>query len=150
VSATPPWERLAIRLAAAFVLVAVSAVLVLAGLTVLSARREVNTLVERQHRTDAEAAAAAAGQAYEAAGDWDGAQLAPAGAIAVRAGATLQVSAPDGRVVGVPTDAMGPMASVGTPTTLPSGAETWRVAPARTAMAPAGASWAASQPPAAS
>lgn len=108
-SATLPWERLAIRLAAAFVLVAVSAVLVLAGLTVLSARREVNTLVERQHRTDAEAAAAAAGQAYEAAGGWDAAQLAPAGAIAVRAGATLQVSAPDGRVVGVPTDAMGPM-----------------------------------------
>ena len=106
---TPPSERLAIRLAAAFVLVAVSAVLVLAGLTVLSARREVSALVERQHRTDADAAAAAAAQAYEAAGGWDGAQLAPAGAIALRSGASLQVSTPDGRVVGVPTDAMGPM-----------------------------------------
>ena len=108
-SPTPPSERLAFRLAAAFVLVAVSAVLVLAGLTVLSARREVSALVERQHRTDAEAAAAAAAQAYEAAGGWAGAQLAPAGAIAVRAGASLQVSTPDGRVIGVPTDALGPM-----------------------------------------
>jgi two-component system sensor histidine kinase BaeS len=109
VSATPPSERLAIRLAAAFVLVAVSAVLVLAGLTVLSARREVSALVERQYRTDADAAAAAAAQAYDAAGGWAGAQLAPAGAIALRSGASLQVSTPDGRVVGVPTDAMGPM-----------------------------------------
>ena len=108
-SAAPASERLAIRLAAAFVLVAISAVLVLASLTVLSARREVSTLVERQHRADAEAAAAAAGQAYDAAGGWDGAQLAPAGAIAVRSGARLQVSTPDGRVVGVPTDALGPM-----------------------------------------
>lgn len=108
-SPTPPSERLAFRLAAAFVLVAVSAVLVLAGLTVLSARREVSALVERQHRTDAEAAAAAAAQAYEAAGGWAGTQLAPAGAIAVRAGASLQVSTPDGRVIGVPTDALGPM-----------------------------------------
>lgn len=110
-SAPPHSQRLAIRLAAAFVLVAVTAVLVLAGLTVLSARREVSALVERQHRTDAEAAAAAAGQAYEAAGGWAGAQLAPAGAIAVRAGASLQVSTPDGQVVGTPTDALGPMHS---------------------------------------
>lgn len=107
--ATQPSERLAIRLAAAFVLVAVCAVLVLAGLTVLSARREVSALVDRQHRADAEAAAVAAAQAYESAGGWAGAQLAPAGAIAVRAGASLQVSTPDGRVVGVPTDALGPM-----------------------------------------
>lgn len=108
-SGTRPSERLAIRLASAFVLVAVSAVLVLAGLTVLSARREVNALVERQHRSDADAAAAAAAQAYEAAGGWAGAQLAPAGAIAVRSGASLQVSTPDGQVVGIPTDALGPM-----------------------------------------
>jgi signal transduction histidine kinase len=105
----PRSPRLAIRLAAAFVLVAVSAVLVLAGLTVLSARREVSALVERQHRTDAEAAAAALAQAYEAASGWAGTQLAPAAAIAVRAGASLQVSTPDGRVVDVPTDVMGPM-----------------------------------------
>lgn len=102
-------QRLAIRLAAAFVLVAVSAVLVLAGLTVLSARREVSALVERQHRADAEAAAAAAARAYEAAGGWAGAQLAPAGAIAARAGASLRVSAPDGQLIGVPTDVLGPM-----------------------------------------
>ena len=108
-SATRPSDRLAIRLAGAFVLVAVSAVLVLAGLTIVSARREVSALVERQHRADAEAAAVAAAQAYEAVGGWAGAQLAPAGAIAVRAGASLQVSTPDGRVVGVPTDTMGPM-----------------------------------------
>jgi two-component system sensor histidine kinase BaeS len=109
VSRTPRSERLAIRLTAAFVLVAVSAVLVLAGLTVLSARREVSALVERQHRTDADAAAAAAAQAYEAAGGWAGAQLAPAGAIALRSGASLQVSTAEGRVIGVPTDAMGAM-----------------------------------------
>lgn len=100
---------LALRLAGAFLGVAVAAVSVLAAFTVLSARREVSTLVERQHQADAAAVAAAAADAYEAGGGWDRAPLAAAGALALRADARLVVRAADGRTVAVPTDAMGSM-----------------------------------------
>jgi two-component system sensor histidine kinase BaeS len=104
-----PQRSLTLRLAAAFVVVAVAAVSVLAALTMLSARREVGALVERQHESDAAAVAAAAAEAYAEAGNWQGAQLAAAGALALRAEARLIVTSPDGDVVATPTEAMGGM-----------------------------------------
>jgi two-component system sensor histidine kinase BaeS len=100
---------LALRLAAAFLAVAVTAVGVLAAFTILSARREVSALVDRQHRADAEAAAAAAADAYAAAGGWERASLIAAGALALRSDARLVVRSAEGRTVAVPTDAMGSM-----------------------------------------
>lgn len=104
-----PALPLALRLAAAFLAVAVAAVSVLAVLTIVAARREVGTLVDRQHRADADAVAAAAAAAYAAAGGWDGASLIAAAALAVRSDAALAVTATDGRAVGVPTDDMSAM-----------------------------------------
>lgn len=82
---------LGLRLAAAFVVVAVAAVAVLAALTLLSARDEVSSLVGEVHEDDAAAAAAAAGRAYERAGGWEHADLTSAAAVAARGQATLTV-----------------------------------------------------------
>jgi two-component system sensor histidine kinase BaeS len=93
-----------VRLAAAFVTVAVAAVAVLGILSVVAARDEVSGLVTDVHADDARSAAVAAAGAYEEAGGWGGADLSSAVAIAARGQATLTLADADGVVIAVPAD----------------------------------------------
>ncbi|HET9443467.1 MAG TPA: HAMP domain-containing sensor histidine kinase [Acidimicrobiales bacterium] len=93
---------LGVRLAAAFVTVAVAAVAVLAALTLASARDEVSGLVRDIHRQDSLATAAAAARAYERAGDWAGADLSGAAAVAARGQANLTLRDAAGNVLAAP------------------------------------------------
>ncbi len=95
---------LAVRLAAAFVTVAVAAVCVYAVLTIVSTRSELTDLMLEVHHEDASAAAAAAARAYEAAGSWQGADLTGAVAVAARGQATLVVRDANGAVVTAPAE----------------------------------------------
>lgn len=95
---------LGVRLAAAFVIVAVAAVAVLGVLSVIAARDEVSNLMTETHAGDARSAAVAAGRAYESAGGWDGADLSAAVAVAARGQATLTVADANGAVVTLPMD----------------------------------------------
>lgn len=94
------------RLLLAFVLVAVSSVAVLTAAALVGVGRgmEVSQKADRQQAT--QAAADAAGAAYEQTGAWAGADLSHAGAIAEAAGARLFVldasGAPVGRGPGSP------------------------------------------------
>lgn len=87
------------RLALAFVVVALAAVAVLAGLTAVATRSEVADLVREQRHDRARAAAAAAAQAYESAGGWADADLSSVAALAAVADAQLEVLDADGRRV---------------------------------------------------
>lgn len=100
---------LGVRLSFAFVTVALAAIAVFAGLTMLSARHEVSGLTDRQHRDDLQATAVAAGQAFEGSGGWATADLAGAAAIAARSQATLTVVDAAGEVVAAPTDTLASM-----------------------------------------
>lgn len=100
---------LGVRLSLAFVTVALSAIAVFAGLTMLSARHEVSGLTDRQHRDDLQATAVAAGQAFQRSGGWVTADLAGAAAIAARSQATLTVVDVDGQVIAAPTDTLASM-----------------------------------------
>ena len=93
---------LGVRLAVAFVAVAVAAIAVLAGLTLSSAGDQVSELVTQTHRADAHAAADAAAQAYEQAGGWDDADLSSAAAVAARGQAELTVIDADGTTLAAP------------------------------------------------
>jgi len=95
---------LGLRLAAAFVTVAVLAVGVYAVLTVTSTRQQLTELIQQVHRQDAEAAAAAAARAYEAAGSWEGADLLGAVAVAARGQATIAVRDANGNLVAAPAE----------------------------------------------
>ena len=95
---------LGVRLAAAFVTVAVAAIAVLFAVTVTGERSQMSDLVAREHRTDAMAAAAAAGHAFETAGGWEDADLAGAVAVAARGQATLTLSDAGGREISSPTE----------------------------------------------
>lgn len=88
-----------VRLALAFVAVALVAVAVVAGFTVAGTRTEVDDLAHRQRADQARAVAAAAAQAYQAAGGWESADLDPALALAASAGASLEVRDATGTVV---------------------------------------------------
>ena len=98
------FSPLALRLAAAFVIVAVSGVVVYAILTVTSTRNELAGLMLEVHEEDAEAAAAAAAGAYEAAGSWEEADLTGAVAVAARGQATLALRDADGNLVTSPAE----------------------------------------------
>lgn len=95
---------LGVRLAAAFVTVAIAAVTVLGILSVVAARDSVSDLVTDVHADDARSAAAAAASAYDEAGGWDGADLSSAVAVAARGQATLAVADADGVLIAVPAD----------------------------------------------
>lgn len=95
---------LGVRLAAAFVTVAIAAVSVLGILSLVAARDEVSDLVTDVHADDARSAAAAAASAYEAAEGWDGADLSSAGAVAARGQATLALADADGTLIAAPAD----------------------------------------------
>jgi two-component system sensor histidine kinase BaeS len=100
---------LGVRLASAFLTVALAAIAVFAALTMLSARHEVSGLTDRQRGDDLAATAIAAGDAYQRAGGWADADLAGAAAVAARGQATLTVVDADGQVVAAPTDALASM-----------------------------------------
>jgi two-component system sensor histidine kinase BaeS len=100
---------LALRLAAAFVTVAVAAVGVLAALIVSAADSETAALLARQHRDAARATATAAASAYRAAGGWVGAELDAAGAVAASASARLVVRTSEGDVLTAPTNRLAQM-----------------------------------------
>lgn len=93
---------LAVRIAVAFIAVAVAAVAVFAGLMLVSANDEVSSLVVETHRQDADAVADAAAQAYEDADGWDDAELSSAAAVAARGQAELTVIDADGAVLAAP------------------------------------------------
>jgi len=97
------------RLAVALVGVALAAVAVLAILALLSARSEVSALVERQRDDTAAAIAAALADAYEDAGSWAASDIRPAYALALTAGASLEVRDEAGDVVWAPGAHMGGM-----------------------------------------
>jgi two-component system sensor histidine kinase BaeS len=100
---------LGVRLASAFLLVAMAAVAVFATLMMISTRSEVSDLTDRQRADDLAAAAVAAGESYERAGSWADADLAGAVAVAARSQATLTIVDANGEVVGAPTDVLASM-----------------------------------------
>lgn len=91
--------RLGSRLALAFVAVAVTAVALLAVLTLLATRAQVSSLAASQQRAAVRAVTTALSQAYRGAGGWHRADLRPAYTVAASAGATLQVLDAGGHVV---------------------------------------------------
>lgn len=91
--------RLGSRLALAFVVVAVLAVGLLAGLTVIATGTQVSSLAASQQRDTMRSVAAALGQAYRVGGGWKHADLRPAYTVAASAGASLQVLDQHGQVV---------------------------------------------------
>ena len=88
-----------VRLALAFVAVALVAVAVLAALTVLGTRSPVDDLARTQRRAQATAVAAAAAQAYQSASGWADADLGAASALAASGDASLEVRDRAGTVV---------------------------------------------------
>lgn len=95
---------LGVRLAAAFVTVAIAAVAVLGILSIVGARDEVSQLVGDVHADDARSAAGAAASAYEDATGWDGADLSSAIAVAARGQATLAIADANGTLIAAPAD----------------------------------------------
>lgn len=100
---------LGVRLALAFLTVALAAIAVFAALTMLSARNEVSGLTNHQRKDDLAAAAIAAGEAYHRADGWATADLAGAAAVAARSQATLTIVDASGEVIAAPTDALASM-----------------------------------------
>ena len=78
-----------VRLTLAFLAVAVAAVAVFAALMVVASRSEVSTLSDQRRHDDLAATAAAAGDAYDRAGGWAGADLFAVATVAARGQATL-------------------------------------------------------------
>lgn len=94
-----PLGSIGIRLALAFLVVAVGAIVVLSGLVLAAARRDVSHLV-RQHQDDTlNGVIQAAAVAYIEAGGWASAELNLATALAEDGGATVEVLDATGRLV---------------------------------------------------
>lgn len=87
------------RLLVAFVIVALSSVVVLTAAALIGTARGLTAGEEAQRQAAASATAAAAASAYEGAGGWDGADLTRAVDIAAAAGAGLIVRDVDGGTV---------------------------------------------------
>jgi two-component system, OmpR family, sensor histidine kinase BaeS len=90
------------RLLAAFVLVALSSVVVLTGAALIGTSRGLTAGEGTQRAAAGARAAAAAGDAYRAAGGWAGADLRSVDGIAAQAGARLLVLDSDGSVLRAP------------------------------------------------
>jgi two-component system sensor histidine kinase BaeS len=90
---------IALRLALAFVVVALAAVALLAGLTAVFAATDVSHLASRQRTELAAAIAVAAGAAWQRTDSWAGADLVPVLDLAARAGASVQIRDLAGRPV---------------------------------------------------
>jgi two-component system, OmpR family, sensor histidine kinase BaeS len=101
---TSRWlSPLGLRLAAAFVVVAATALAVFVVLLLAATRIQVDELVAAQHEADAAAVAASAAEAYAAQGGWQGADLTAAAAVAARGQASLVVVDQGGVVVAAAT-----------------------------------------------
>ena len=96
-------STLTLRLAVAFVMVAIAALAVFAVLTVSVARGQLEDLVSSVHRADTTEAATSAARAYAAAGGWENADLAGPVAIAARDQATITVIDASGQILREPT-----------------------------------------------
>jgi two-component system, OmpR family, sensor histidine kinase BaeS len=92
-------SALGLRLALAFISVALAAIALLAGLTAAFAAADVSALATRQHRELTSAIAVAAGAAWDRNSSWAGANLAPVLDLAERTGADIQIRDRSGRVV---------------------------------------------------
>ncbi|GIF02076.1 sensor histidine kinase [Paractinoplanes rishiriensis] len=90
---------LARRLLAAFLLVALSSVVVLTVAALIATDRGLATAAQQDHQRAAAQVAAAVQTAYQQADGWTGADLAPASALAEAAGARLVVHNVDGVMV---------------------------------------------------
>jgi two-component system sensor histidine kinase BaeS len=99
--ATPPprGSALGLRLALAFISVALMAIALLAGLTAVFAARDVSALAVAQHTELTNAIAAAAAAAWERNDNWADADLSPVLDLAVRTGADAQIRSSSGTVV---------------------------------------------------
>jgi signal transduction histidine kinase len=92
-------STLRLRLALAFLSVALAAVALLAGLTAVFAARDVAALAARQHAELTSAIAVAAGAAWDRGDSWASADLSPVLDLAAQAGADVQIRDQHGRVV---------------------------------------------------
>ena len=90
---------LGLRLALAFITVALAAVALLAGLTAAFAAADVSTLASQQRTELANAIASAAGAAWDGNHTWSSADLSPVLDLAARTGAAVQVRDQAGHVV---------------------------------------------------
>jgi signal transduction histidine kinase len=98
-SAAARGDTLGLRLALAFIGVALSAIVLLAGLVASLAAADVSSLADR-HRTElANAISVSAGTAWDRHGNWTSADLSPVFDLAQRIGVGLQVRDTAGRVV---------------------------------------------------
>jgi two-component system sensor histidine kinase BaeS len=93
--AGPIWLRLAL----AFLAVALAAVALLAGLTAALAATDVSHLASQQRKELATALVVAAGSAWDRTGSWAGADLTPVLDLATRTGASAQIRDQAGRSV---------------------------------------------------
>ena len=84
-------STLGLRLALAFLAVALAAVALLAGLTAAFAAADVSTLAARQRADLTSAIAVAAGAAWDRGDSWAAADLSPVLDLAARTGADVQV-----------------------------------------------------------
>jgi two-component system, OmpR family, sensor histidine kinase BaeS len=103
------FSPLTLRLAAAFLSVAVVGVVVLSSLVVLAVDRQTSTLLDEGHRETAAQTAAMAARAYTLAGGWGGADLTAAAAVAASGHARLVVADAAGRLLAAPTDDLAVM-----------------------------------------
>jgi two-component system sensor histidine kinase BaeS len=95
----PALGRLGTRLLVAFVVVALSSVVVLVGAALIGTARGLAASESEQRAQAAQQVAQAAASAYAVKGSWDGADLGSADAAAAQAGARLVVRDASGRVV---------------------------------------------------
>jgi len=97
--AVPLGGTLGLRLALAFLSVALAAVALLAGLTAAFAAADVSNLASQQRLALAKAAAAVAGAAWDKNNTWAAANLSPVLDLGVPTGAAVQIRDQAGRVV---------------------------------------------------
>ena len=95
----PRGSALGLRLALAFISVALIAIALLAGLTAVFAARDVSSLAVGQHAELTSAIAAAAAAAWEQNDNWADADLSPVFDLAARTGADAQIRSESGTVV---------------------------------------------------
>lgn len=95
-------SRIAVRLALASLVAAIGAIGVVGGLTLLSARSDVRTLVTQEQQQTADTAARAVAAAYRAAGSWATADLSVPATLAAHSQCRLIVLDENGRRLAVP------------------------------------------------
>jgi two-component system, OmpR family, sensor histidine kinase BaeS len=95
----PRRDTLGLRLALAFLAVALAAIALLAGLTAAFCFADVSSLASRQHADLARAISVAAGVAWERTDSWASADLSPVLDLAAKSGVNLEIRDRTGRTV---------------------------------------------------